>query len=83
MDEFIDAALGFPAGIFSVALAVVVVYWLVVLFGVVGHDAWESDAGSGALGAPGVPVAVSVSVRSRRGRGTRRCAGCRARSCCR
>ncbi|MET8749681.1 hypothetical protein ABZW32_06280 [Streptomyces sp. NPDC004667] len=62
MDEFIDAALGFPAGIFTVALAVVVVYWLVVLFGAVEHGAWESDAGSRALGAPGVPVAVSVSV---------------------
>ncbi|MGO4456058.1 hypothetical protein AB4039_01750 [Streptomyces sp. M-16] len=62
MDEFIDAALGFPAGIFTVALAVVVVYWLLVLFGVVEHDAWESDAGSCALGTPGVPVAVSASV---------------------
>ncbi|MFG2973883.1 hypothetical protein ACGFYY_12855 [Streptomyces sp. NPDC048331] len=62
MDEFIDAALGFPAGIFTVALAVVVVYWLVVLCGVVEHDAWESDAGSSALGAPGVPLTVSASV---------------------
>ncbi|MFB6612710.1 hypothetical protein ACFCV9_00555 [Streptomyces sp. NPDC056367] len=62
MGEFVNAALGFPAGMFTVALAVVVVYWLIVLCGFVEHDAWESDAGSSALGTLGVPLTVSASV---------------------
>ncbi|MEV0414317.1 hypothetical protein AB0I68_26800 [Streptomyces sp. NPDC050448] len=62
MHEFADAALGFPAGIFTIALAVVVVYWLIALCGFVGHGAWSSHAGSSALGTLGVPLTVSVSV---------------------
>ncbi|MBT2457373.1 hypothetical protein [Streptomyces sp. ISL-86] len=51
--EFIETALEFPAGSFTIALAVVVAYRLIVLCGFVEHDAWESDAASAALGTLG------------------------------
>ncbi|MBW5480786.1 hypothetical protein [Streptomyces bambusae] len=62
MREFVDAALGFPTGIFTVVLSVVVVHWLLVLCGGIEHDMLDTVAGSAAFGAVGVPAAVSVSV---------------------
>ncbi|MFW6691862.1 hypothetical protein [Streptomyces sp. MAR4 CNX-425] len=47
MGAFVDAALGFPAVVFSFALLVVVAYWLVAaVTGVVG-DAGGADGGAG------------------------------------
>ncbi|MFF0729848.1 hypothetical protein [Streptomyces sp. NPDC004134] len=76
MGGFVDAALGFPAVVFSFALLVVVAYWLfAALTGVVG-DAAGTDGdmaadgrGAGgftvlpaALGFGGVPVTVVLSL---------------------
>lgn len=62
MDEFLGAALGFPAVIFGAALVVVVCFWLLVLAGAVGHDSFDTDLDTGPAGLGGVPVSVSVSL---------------------
>lgn len=62
MDEFLSAALGFPAVIFGAALIVVVCFWLLVLAGAAGHDSFDADLETGAAGLGGVPVSVSVSL---------------------
>lgn len=62
MDEFLGAALGFPAVIFGAALVVVVCFWLLVLAGAAGHDSFDADLETGPAGLGGVPVSVSVSL---------------------
>lgn len=75
MSEFLDAALAFPAVLFTFALVVVVVYWLIVLVGAAEVDALDGGEGvaseassggfSGALAAlrlHGVPVTVVLSL---------------------
>lgn len=62
MDEFLSAALGFPAVIFGAALVVVVCFWLLVLAGAAGHDSFDADLDTGPAGLGGVPVSVSVSL---------------------
>ncbi|MFE9052279.1 MULTISPECIES: hypothetical protein [Streptomyces] len=62
MDEFLSAAIGFPAVIFGAALVVIVCFWLLVLFGAAGHDSFDADLDTGPVGLGGVPVAVSVSL---------------------
>ncbi|MEE1739836.1 hypothetical protein [Streptomyces sp. BE147] len=63
MSEFLDAAFGFPASLFSAALVVVVAFWLLVLFGAAEHDSFEGDLPGTALGiADGVPVTVGASL---------------------
>ncbi|WP_103530531.1 hypothetical protein [Streptomyces sp. SM11] len=62
MDEFLGAALGFPAVIFGAALVVVVCFWLLVLAGAVGHDSFDGDLDTGPAGLGGVPVSVSISL---------------------
>ncbi|MEU8097473.1 hypothetical protein [Streptomyces rubiginosohelvolus] len=62
MDEFLSAAIGFPAVIFGAALVVIVCFWLLVLSGAVGHDSFDADLDTGPVGLGGVPVAVSVSL---------------------
>lgn len=62
MDEFLSAAIGFPAVIFGAALVVIVCFWLLVLVGAVGHDSFDADLDTGPVGLGGVPVAVSVSL---------------------
>ncbi|MFG2721852.1 hypothetical protein ACGFW5_26730 [Streptomyces sp. NPDC048416] len=62
MTEFLAAALGFPAALFSAALVVVVAFWLLVLLGAVEHTAFDGDVHGGAFGAGGVPVTVPVSL---------------------
>ncbi|ARF77201.1 hypothetical protein B7C62_16335 [Kitasatospora albolonga] len=62
MNEFLDAALGFPAVIFGAALVVVVCFWLLVLAGAADQHSFDSDVDSGAVGFGGVPVTVSVSL---------------------
>ncbi|WP_328297329.1 MULTISPECIES: hypothetical protein [unclassified Streptomyces] len=62
MSEFTVTALGFPTGIFTISLAVVLVFWLLVLCGGVEHDALDSAVGASALGTPGVPLTIPASL---------------------
>ncbi|MEV8226043.1 hypothetical protein AB0P41_08190 [Streptomyces sp. NPDC079167] len=62
MTEFLSAALAFPAVVFGGALVVVVCFWLLVLVGAVGHDSFDTDLDTEAVGFGGVPVSVSVSL---------------------
>ncbi|MFH9615204.1 hypothetical protein [Streptomyces pratensis] len=62
MSEFLSAALAFPAVVFGAALVVVVCFWLLVLAGAAGHDSFDTDLDSEAVGFGGVPVSVSVSL---------------------
>src|SRR4051812_49976174 len=61
MGGFVDAALSFPTVMFSFLLAVVVLYWLAVLFGGADTDSLGGDA-FGGLGLGGVPVTVALSL---------------------
>jgi hypothetical protein len=61
MGEFFNAALSFPAVIFSFLLAVVVVYWLLVLIGTLDVEIGDLDMADG-IGLGGVPATVTVSV---------------------
>ncbi|MGI5246707.1 hypothetical protein [Dactylosporangium sp. CA-139066] len=58
MGDFLEAILEFPTVVFTFLLAVVIVYWLVVLFGVADHDSLDVVD----VGLTGVPVTVGVSV---------------------
>jgi hypothetical protein len=58
MGDFLDAMLEFPTVLFTFLLALVVVYWAVVLFG--GADAESLDVVDAGLS--GMPVAVGLSV---------------------
>ena len=51
MGDFIEAALGFPAVLFSFLLLVVIGYWMVVLFGGLGVDVHAHGHGTGPDGA--------------------------------
>lgn len=62
MDEFLNAALGFPAVIFGAALVVVVCFWMLVLAGAADQHSFDSDLDPGTVGFGGVPVTVSVSL---------------------
>ncbi|MCY0933148.1 hypothetical protein [Streptomyces sp. H34-S4] len=62
MSEFLHAAFGFPAALFSAALIVVVAFWLMVLLGGVEHDSFDGHIDGGLLGAGGVPVTVGASL---------------------
>lgn len=70
MGEFVDAALSFPAVLFTFMLAVVVLYWLLVLLGTLDIDLGGGDDGSDdgddgfldGIGLGGVPVTVTLSV---------------------
>jgi hypothetical protein len=62
---FVDAALGFPAVVFSFALVVVIGYWVLVLLGGLGIDVLDGDDDSDllhGLGLGGVPVTVVLSL---------------------
>jgi hypothetical protein len=61
MGDFVDAALSFPAVLFTVLLAIVVVYWLLVLIGTLDVEMGDLDLGDG-IGLGGVPVTVTVSA---------------------
>ena len=61
MGDFVDAALSFPAAVFTLLLAAVVVYWLLVLLGTLDIEIGDLDVGDG-LGLGGVPVTVTASV---------------------
>jgi hypothetical protein len=56
MWDFVDAALGFPAAIFSFLLVVVIAYWLLVLLGAAGVDLLDADTDGDAGSATGPDV---------------------------
>ncbi|MGB8939080.1 MAG: hypothetical protein WCD21_02395 [Streptomyces sp.] len=62
MSEFLEAATGFPAVIFSSALVIVLGFWLLVLLGGTEADSFDSDVDLGVAGLGGVPVTVAVSM---------------------
>jgi hypothetical protein len=63
MDQFIAAALSFPAVLFTFLLTVVVLYWLLVLLGTMDLDIGDADADFlDGVGLGGVPVTVTLSV---------------------
>ncbi|MEU5657548.1 hypothetical protein ABZ802_18260 [Streptomyces sp. NPDC047737] len=62
MTDFLSAALTFPAVVLGGALVVVVCFWLLVLVGAAGHDSFDTDLDSEAVGFGGMPVSVSVSL---------------------
>ncbi|MFF3954100.1 hypothetical protein ACFYY1_12905 [Streptomyces sp. NPDC001890] len=62
MQEFLSAATAFPAVLFGAALAVVVLFWLLVLVGAADHHSFDGDLDTDLAGIGGVPVTVSVSV---------------------
>jgi hypothetical protein len=59
MGEFVGAALSFPVVVLTFALVVVVLFWLLVLFGVSDVDAIEPVE---VLGFGGVPATVAASL---------------------
>ncbi|UQA92438.1 hypothetical protein [Streptomyces halobius] len=62
MTEFLDVSMRFPAIVFSVALVVVLAFWLLVLLGVTEADGFGTDTGLAAAGLGGVPVTVTASL---------------------
>lgn len=62
MGEFVGAVIGFPTLPLTAALVVVVGFWLLVLSGVTGYDAFDDDLDTDALALGGVPVALSASL---------------------
>ncbi|WP_326701678.1 hypothetical protein OG909_14985 [Streptomyces sp. NBC_01754] len=62
MNEFLSAALAFPAVLFGAALVVVVCFWLLVLAGAAGPDSFDTDVDADTVGFGGVPVSVSLSL---------------------
>jgi hypothetical protein len=62
MRTFLLAAVGFPTFLFTTALVVVVVFWLLVAVGVTTSDSFDADVDLAAWGMGGVPVAVAFSL---------------------
>jgi hypothetical protein len=63
MGEFVDAALSFPAALFTFLLVVVVFFWLLVLLGTMDLEIGDADVdGLDGIGLGGVPVTVTLSV---------------------
>ncbi|MFI1014407.1 hypothetical protein [Streptomyces sp. NPDC020965] len=62
MTEFLAALVRFPTVLFTAALVVAVVFWLLVLCGVAAADSFDTDLDTDALHLGGVPVAVSASL---------------------
>ncbi|WP_395365928.1 hypothetical protein ACHGLA_33065 [Streptomyces sp. YH02] len=62
MGELWNAAIGFPAMLFTAAVIVVACFWLLVLCGVAERDGFDSDVDAEALRLEGVPVSVAATV---------------------
>ncbi|WTW99543.1 hypothetical protein OG216_42140 [Streptomycetaceae bacterium NBC_01309] len=62
MEEFVEALFAYPAVVFTLALIVVLAFWLCVLAGALDHDAFDADPGTGAFGLGGVPATVGISL---------------------
>lgn len=58
--DFVGAALGFPAVVFSCALLVVIGYWVFVLLGAADLDVFDYDTSG--IGLAGIPVTVVASL---------------------
>lgn len=70
MIEFISNALSFPTIFYTGLLGLVVVYWLISIFGLVGYDAFEVDVDEGGglaswlnkFKLDGIPFTLSLSL---------------------
>ncbi|MEW2433242.1 hypothetical protein AB0952_03480 [Streptomyces caniferus] len=62
MGAILAAAAGFPAIVFTAALVVVVVFWLLVAVRVTDSGSFDADADVDAWGMGGVPVTVAFSA---------------------
>lgn len=62
MRTVLVAAAGFPTLLFTAALVVVVVFWLLVAVGAAASDSFDADVDLDAWGLGGVPVAVALSA---------------------
>lgn len=62
MRTLMEAATGFPLMLFTAALVVVVVFWLLVAAGVTRSGSFDADLDLEAWGMGGVPVAVALSL---------------------
>ncbi|MFJ8533604.1 hypothetical protein [Streptomyces sp. NPDC093591] len=62
MRTVLVAAAGFPTLLFTAALVVVVVFWLLVAVGAAASDSFDADVDLDAWGMGGVPVAVAFSL---------------------
>ncbi|MFR0355658.1 hypothetical protein [Streptomyces sediminimaris] len=62
MRTLMEAATGFPLILFTAALVVVVVFWLLVAAGVTHSGSFDADLDLDAWGMGGVPVAVALSL---------------------
>ncbi|MFD3356364.1 hypothetical protein [Streptomyces fradiae] len=62
MGEWAGAAVSFPVFFFTVALVVVIAFWLLVLCGAAGAGAFDGDVPLDALGLGGLPVSVALSA---------------------
>ena len=58
MTELVNASLEVPTVVFTIALGIVLVYWLTVVIGLIDHDVFGHDHDFG-IGA--VPITVTVS----------------------
>lgn len=70
MDALIHVLLGFPLGVFTLALGLLLLYWLLVILRLVPLECFEHDSLKGdhlastlvALGFAGVPASVALTV---------------------
>lgn len=62
MRTLFEAATGFPTYLFTVALVVVMGFWLLVAVGAADSGSFDGDVDADALGWGGVPVAVAFSL---------------------
>ncbi|WP_307826844.1 hypothetical protein [Streptomyces pactum] len=62
MVEFWYATSRFPVALFTSALVVVLVFWLLVLVGAADSGSFDGDVDTDALSLGGVPVSVSASL---------------------
>ncbi|MFJ9904315.1 hypothetical protein ACIRVK_15705 [Streptomyces sp. NPDC101152] len=62
MGAFLAAAAGFPTVLFSSALAVVVVFWLLTALGAADHHGFHGHQHVDAWGMGGVPLTVAFSL---------------------
>jgi hypothetical protein len=61
MRTFVEAATSFPTHLFTVALVVVVGFWLLVAVGAADSAGFDEDVDADAWGFGGMPVAVAFS----------------------
>jgi len=62
MGAFVRAAMAFPSVVFSAALLVIVLCWLLAAFGAVDPDGFDGPSGAQLLGLGGLPAAVGLSL---------------------